>query len=110
MHRLRRPAISHLSAGRKERMHNLMRRWEIVGKPRDVLIESLRVLSRGPEQCTLLGTRKQIRERVRYVAFVSHNGRMHPQEPALLQKDAQVLLGSVKELGIRKTMAVLDVG
>ncbi len=108
MHKLRGPQISHISKARKERMHQLIRRWEIVGKPRPVLIESLRVLSKGPESCTLLGTRKQIRERVRYVAFVSDNGHVYPQKPALPQKDAQLLLGSVKESGIRRIRAILD--
>lgn len=109
MHKLRGPQIACISRAKKKRMRQLIGRWEITGKSRDVLTESLRVLSKQPGPCALLDTRKCIRARVRYVAFVSHNERMLPQKPALPPEEARLMLDSVKKSGVSRTKAVLDV-
>ncbi len=109
MYKLRLSEMGGMSNVKKERMRQLIDRWEIAGGHKEVLLESLRALGDQSGGGMLLGIRKQVRARVRCIAFVDpKKSSPFPQMPALPEKDAQRLLGLIKEFGICRTRRFLS--
>jgi hypothetical protein len=78
-----------LSGAGEERVRRFIGTWEASGKSRQVLTESLVVLSQPPMSCALLDTPKRLRPAVRRLAYLSSG---YPVKPALLRKDVNQVI------------------
>ena len=80
---------SRLSRAGEARVNRFIGNWEANGKSRQLLVESLVVLSQPPMSCALLDTPKRLRPAVRRLAYLSPG---YPVNPALLRKDVNQVI------------------